>query len=68
MVVKNNRRNIPRYIGKKKIIFSGHHKPFPDRKLNLKISGPGKNEKFTLVEIRKLVGNTSKPGAYPKAL
>ncbi|MHC4268637.1 MAG: hypothetical protein ACYSTS_09240 [Planctomycetota bacterium] len=55
MTVGNNRRNIPRNIKKKRKVFSGLHKPLTDRKLKLKMSGPYKNEKFTLAEIRKLV-------------
>ena len=58
MTIEKNRRNIPRSIGKKRIIFSGHHKPLPGRKPNLKKLGPENYEKFTLVEIRKRVGNT----------
>ncbi len=58
MTIGNNRRNIPRSKGKKRGIFSGFHKPLPGRKLKLKKLGPEKYEKFTLVEIRKLVGNT----------
>ncbi len=58
MTLSKNRRNLPRSIKRKRIIFSGHHKPVPGRKLNLKKLGPGNYEKFTLVEIRKLVGKT----------
>ncbi len=58
MTAGNNRRKIPRNIKKERKVFSGLHKPLPGRKLKLKMSGPYKNENFTLVEIRKLVKNT----------
>ena len=58
MIDGNNRRNIPRNIKKKRKVFSGLHKPIPGRKINLKKLGPENYKKFTLVEIRKLIGNT----------
>jgi hypothetical protein len=54
MTLENNRRNMK----KNKKVFSGLHKPLSDPKLNLKISGRCKHEKFTLEEIRKLVQDT----------
>ncbi len=56
MTIEKNRRSLPRSIERKRIVFSGHHKPLPERKLKLKKLGPEKYDNFTLVEIRKLVG------------
>ncbi len=54
MTIVNNKRNFPIYRKQGKIL-SGFHKSLSDRKLKLKLTGFGKYEKSTLVEIRKMV-------------